>query len=209
MFQSCLLNVFVTSFVCSFAQIPVEAFIGHERATADVLWFRYIKDTAGENSRFLFFNRSRAAVDYSNNTTFGLTNALSFNFNSGIGLVAVAQFFGSGFFPKAGIQYFAQKKKFTLFTWLVCETWNNPSIDWFLLSRYEPKLTDKLSLFWQLELVNTTDRHGYYQLVQRARLGLGINPAWQLGLGTDFQQAGKEEFTSMANIGIFLRKVFQ
>jgi hypothetical protein len=190
------------------AQLPVEAFAGHERTTADVLWFRYFKNTSEENSRFLFFNRSRASVDYHNKTAFGLTSAVSYNFTSGIGIVAVAQFLNTGFYPKAGIQFFTRKKTFTLFTWLVTETRSDPSLDFFILSRYEPALTEKLTLFSQAELVNTTDRHGYYQFIQRIRLGVGFRQAWQTGFGADLQQAGKKTFATAQNLGVFIRKEF-
>jgi hypothetical protein len=190
------------------AQLPVEAFVGHERTTADVLWFRYFTHASGENTRFLFFNRSRASVDYSNQTAFGLTNAVSYNFKSGIGLVAVAQFLGTGFLPKAGFQYVVRKKKFTLFTWVVSETWSNPAVDWFVLTRFQPPLTEKINLFTQLELLNTAYPEDYYQFIQRIRLGVGNTLGWQIGMGADFQQAGSETFTRFNNMGIFLRKEF-
>ena len=188
------------------AQVPVESFTGHERATLDVLWFRPFRNVQQENTPFLFFSRSRASVDYHNRTSFGTTSAVSYNFSSGLGLVAVAQFFGNGFFPKAGVQYFGRKKSLTLFTWLVAETLRKPSLDFFLLARFEPALTTNHKLFSQLELVNSTDRHGYYQLTQRARVGVGFQPNWQVGFGIDFQQTGNDTFAYWHNAGVFIRK---
>jgi hypothetical protein len=190
------------------AQIPVEAFFGNERTTADVLWFRYIKNAEDQSSKFLFFNRSRASVDYSNQTAFGLTNAVSYNFKSGLGLVAVAQFFGNGLFPKAGIQYYTRKKNWTLFTWIVSETWSKPSFDWFVLSRFEPALSENLKLFTQLETLSITDNQGQYQFTQRVRIGIGFKHAWQVGFGGDFQQIKSESRLQTHNLGLFLRKEF-
>jgi hypothetical protein len=75
------------------SQIPVEVFAGHEKTTVDLMFFRFFKNSAGENSRFLFFNRNRASVDYrmtgkSYLPQFGFTEAevnhYDFQQNSGI-----------------------------------------------------------------------------------------------------------------------------
>jgi hypothetical protein len=190
----------------SLAQVPVEWFTGHERSSLDVLWFRPFRDKQQENTPFLFFSRSRALVDYHNRTSFGATSAVSYNFSSGLGLVAVAQFFGNGFFPKAGVQYFGKKRSLTVFTWLVAETLRDPAVDLFLLARFEPPLNSSLKLFSQVELVNNTDGRGHYQLIQRVRLGVGFQPGWQAGVGTDFQQVGNDAFTYWHNAGVFIRK---
>jgi hypothetical protein len=125
-----------------------------------------------------------------------------------LGIVAVAQFFGNGFFPKAGIQYYTRKNNWTLFTWLVSETWDDPTIDWFVLSRFEPILNDRLRIFSQVELLTVSDNHGQYQLTQRLRLGLGFKPNWQAGFGGDFQQQYAEVHFNSHNLGVFLRKEF-
>ena len=72
--------------ICSTAkaQIPVEIFAGHERTTVDIMFFKYFKNNQGENSRWLFFNRNRASVDYRMTKTsylpqFGFTEAISYN----------------------------------------------------------------------------------------------------------------------------------
>ncbi len=189
-------------------QLPVELLVGHQRTSADAMWFRYFKNAQGDNTRFLFFNRSRASVDYSNKTTFGVTLAASYNLPSGIGLVAVGQLLGDGFYPKAGIQYFRRKNQLMFFTWLVSETWADPSIDWFVLTRFEPSLFEKLTLFSQLELLSTSDLHGYYQLIQRLRVGVGLPSAWQVGAGLDLQSAGSDRLTTTHNLGFFVRKDF-
>lgn len=191
------------------AQLPVEFLGGHLRTSADAMWFRSFKNAQGESTRFLFFNRSRASVDYSNRTTFGVTLAASYNLPSGFGLVAVGQFLGDGFYPKAGVQYFMRKNQFMFFSWIVSEVWADPALDWFVLSRYEPSLNEKLRLFSQLELLSTADLHGYYQLVQRLRFGVGFPSAWQMGVGLDVQSAGSDRLTSIYNLGVFVRKEFQ
>lgn len=193
----------------SSAQLPVEMLVGNDRTTADVLWFRPFPDTAGNPTRFLFFNRSRAAVDYSNRTFFGTTLAVSYNFPSGLGLVVTGQFFAQGFFPKAGLQYFKRKADLMVFTWVTAELLQKSKVDWFLLSRWEPQLSRRHRLFSQLELLTTADPEGTLALVQRIRLGLGFpRLRWQAGLGLDLGQTGRTTFSTTSNVGLFIRKDF-
>ena len=109
----------------------------------------------------MFFNRNRASLDYAMTSTsnlpqFGFTEAVSYNHPKlrGLAPVMVGQVFGSGFFPKAGIQLAYIKKEITLFSWLVSETRRDPTLDFFFLGRYTPRLTEKANLFCQMELLN-------------------------------------------------------
>lgn len=104
------LLIFLVTGLTAAGQLPVEVLVGHERTTADMLWFRPFRDSAGNATRFLFFGRNRASVDYNNQTRFGTTLAVSYNLSSGVGLVLTGQFFNDGFFPKAGIQYYQKSK---------------------------------------------------------------------------------------------------
>jgi hypothetical protein len=201
----------------AFSQIPVEIFMGNEKSTIDLMFFKYFKNGKGGNSRFLFFNRNRASVDYRMTSKewlpqFGFTEAVSYNHPllRGIAPVAVGQVFNSGVYPKAGIQYYLSKGNFTIFTWLITETLSNPMIDQYLLSRFEPSLTDKLGLFVQAEFVNgfRTDPGKKNAFVQRFRLGLKTM-AWQYGIGSDFTEAEKDDYYFHYNAGIFIRYVFK
>lgn len=214
-----ILSVLVSLLLGSetYAQIPVEVFGGHEKTTLDIMFFNYFKNKEGENSTFLFFNRNRASIDYQQSSTanlpsFGFTEAVSFNHPrlKGVAPVAVVQFFNSGVFPKAGVQYFHRKGEFTFFSWLVCETTSNPYIDFFMLSRFEPKLSDRLNLFMQAELVNAfpTLPNANQTYIQRIRVGLKANN-WQVGVGSDFNQSGVDSFTTTNNVGGFIRHEFK
>jgi hypothetical protein len=198
-----------------FAQIPVEVFTGTDKATLDIMFFKFFKNSKNEPSRFLFFNRNRLAVDYKMTSTenlpqFGFTEAVSYNHEKlkGLAPVFVAQVFNSGVYPKAGIQYVFINEKLTLFSWLVSETAKEPFIDYYILFRFSPAISDKLKLFTQFESLNTLQTAtGIYQFTQRFRLGLGINH-FQFGLGADLAEKGKGAFDSTVNPGIFLRYVF-
>lgn len=200
----------------AFAQIPVEVFAGHKKATVDIMFFKYFKNKEGKNSNFLFFNRNRASIDYKMTETtnlpqFGFTEAISYNHPrlKGFAPVVVVSILNRGVYPKAGIQFAKIKKDYTIFSWLVSETLNEPNIDFFFLGRYTPKLTDKLNLFSQIELVNAFPSVGKnnFAFTQRLRLGLKIKE-FQFGVGLDLTQLGRNDFTQTENFGGFLRYEF-
>lgn len=198
------------------AQIPVEIFAGQEKTTLDIMFFKYFKNKKGENSNWLFFNRNRASIDYRMTKTtylpqFGFTEAISYNSEKlkGFAPVVVGQVLSWGVYPKAGIQYAHISKNMTIFSWLVCETIEKPDLDYFLLFRYTPKLSEKVNLFTQIESVNTFPTRGSenFNFTQRFRLGLSIK-SYQFGAGADFNQTGNTVFTSIYNVGGFLRHEF-
>ena len=200
----------------AFAQIPVEVFAGHKKATVDIMFFKYFKNKEGQNSIFLFFNRNRASIDYKMTETinlpqFGFTEAISYNHDKlkGFAPVVVVSVLNRGVYPKAGIQFAKIKKDYTIFSWLVSETLKEPNIDFFFLARYTPKLTDKLNLFSQLELVNAfpTVEQNNFSFTQRFRLGLKIKE-FQFGAGLDLSQLGRNDFSKSENVGGFLRYEF-
>ena len=202
------------------AQIPVEVFGGHERSTIDIMFFKFFrnsqKSTDPPTNRWLFFNRNRASIDYRMTETtylpqFGFTEAISYNHErlKGFAPVMVVQVLSWGVYPKAGIQYARITKNMTVFTWLVCETQRDPALDYFLLLRYTPKITDNVHLFTQAESVKTLPTAGgdNFSFTQRFRLGLQLN-SYQFGVGADFSQTGRKSFTGFNNTGLFLRHEF-
>lgn len=197
------------------AQIPVEIFSGNEKTTLDLMFFKFFKNRQNEASRFLFFNRNRVSIDYEmtssgNLPLFGFTEAVSYNHHrlNGFAPVVIAQVFSSGIYPKAGVQYAYFKENITLFSWLVSETEKEPAIDYYILFRFTPSLSEKLKLFTQMESVNTfQSENDYFQFTQRIRLGLKKDN-FQLGLGADFVENGKDSFDFSSNSGVFLRYEF-
>lgn len=200
----------------AFAQIPVEVFAGHKKATVDIMFFKYFKNKAGQNSKFLFFNRNRASIDYKMTETtnlpqFGFTEAISYNHQKlkGFAPVMVASILNRGVYPKVGIQYAKIKKDYTIFSWFVSEMLKEPNIDFFFLARYTPKISEKLHLFSQIELVNAfpTVEQNNFAFTQRLRLGLKIKE-FQFGAGLDVSQFGRNDFAQTENFGGFLRFEF-
>ncbi len=199
------------------AQIPVEAFAGHERATFDQMFFKFLKKGDGQPSRFLFFSRQRATRDNRQSATanlpqFGFTEAISWNDRRlrGLAPVAVGQVLNRGTFLKGGIQFAKLSKNWTAFGWAVSELKEGPNVDLFAMARFSPKLVGKWRLFGQFESLNTlpTVEGNPFSFVQRARMGLKFG-AWQFGAGADFSQTGRgAAYAKKDNLGGFLRHEF-
>ncbi len=198
------------------AQIPVELFVGHERATVDIMFFRFFQNAEGQSSPWLFFNRNRASIDLDMSNgqpalLFGFTEAVSYNAPKlkGFAPVVVGQVLSWGVFPKAGIQFAKITAHATLFTWAVAELESDPRLDHFLLARWTPALGEKWNGFLQAEALTEipTDSAQSYGFTQRFRLGFS-RQGWQFGGGIDLSQSGRDEFTNTQNYGLFLRHEF-
>jgi len=187
----------------------VETYAGHRRAGVDLMWFRNFKSATDQRSPFLFFSRNRASVDYKNSpTAFGSTNAVSYNFDKGLGLVAVGSLVNTGFVPKAGVQYVRIKGDFLFFGWLVADLKKEGNVDLFGMFRWQPALGGPWRLFSQVELFPVYQpKNELWNLTQRLRLGVR-RQAWALGAMADFNQSGKGELTQTHNLGGFVRYEF-
>jgi hypothetical protein len=187
----------------------VEVYAGHQRAGIDLMWFKNFEDRQGQRSPFLFFSRTRASVTYKNSpTAFGATNAVSYNFKNGVGLVAVGSFLNAGFTPKAGLQFVKMKGDFLFFGWLVADLQKEGNLDLFGLFRYQPKWNEHWRLFSQVELFPVYNpKNEYWNITQRLRLGVKYH-TWAAGFMADFNQSGGADFVNTSNIGGFVRHEF-
>lgn len=187
----------------------VETYAGHERAGVDLMWFKYFNNQKGAHTPFLFFSRNRANTDYRNSpTAFGSTNAVSYNFRNGLGIVAVGSLVNAGFIPKTGIQLVKTKGNFLFFGWLVAELKKDGNLDLFGMFRWQPKVNANWRVFSQLELFPVYQpNQGVWNLTQRLRLG-AKKRAWAAGGMADFNQSGKTDFRLTNNFGLFLRYDF-
>ena len=187
----------------------VESYAGHKRAGVDLMWFKFFKDGKGEKTPFLFFSRNRASLDYHNTpTAFGSTNAVSYNFKNGIGVVAVGSFLNAGFTPKAGAQFVKAKGDFLFFGWLVADLKKAGNLDLFGLFRWQPELRKEWRVFSQVELFPVFNpENDVWNITQRLRLGAKYH-GWAAGFMADFNQAGKSDFAKTENVGGFLRYDF-
>ena len=190
----------------------VETYAGQKRAGVDVLWFKNFASRHKNRSPWLFFSRTRASVDYHHTpTAFGTTNAVSYNFKSGLGIVAVSTLLNTGLIGKAGIQYYHGNKDFLFFGWLVADLKKHGNIHLFGLFRYQPafqKSNPNWKLFTQLELFPVFSPHNKnWNLTQRVRVGVKYQ-SWAAGWMSDFNQTGRVTFQTTNNLGGFLRYDF-
>lgn len=198
------------------AQIPLEIFAAKEKTSFDVMFFKYFRDRSGESGRFLFFHRTRALVDYGQESRgidplFGFTGAFSYNAPAwkGFAPVAVVQVVNAGGTAKVGVQYVSIRQRLTLFTWSIAEVAPGSGIDLYLLLRGTPKISENLDLFLQLELVNNLPLQATdpFQLTQRGRIGIKRG-RWQAGVGADVIEYGRGSLGVTVRPGIFGRYEF-
>jgi hypothetical protein len=187
----------------------VEIYAGHERAGADLMWYKFFKNKKDAPAPFLFFSRNRVSTDYDNSpTAFGSTNAVSYNFKNGLGLVVVGSFLNAGFTPKAGVQFVKIKGDFLFFGWLVADLKKEGNLDLFGMFRYQPVISGQWRVFSQLELFPVYNpKNDWWNITQRLRLGAKYR-AWAAGFMADFSQAGTGDFVLTKNLGGFLRHDF-
>lgn len=197
-------------------QIPVELFSGYKRTTVDIMFFRFIPNKERQSSRWLFFNRNRASLDYRMTSNeflpqFGFTEAVSWNHPrlKGFAPVGNVQLLNTGITPKAGVQYAAQLEHLTVFTWLVITVDKTQRADHFALVRFRYPIGAKLELYEQYESIFTINFSSLEEQnwTQRLRSGVSWNQ-WQLGLGTDFVFSGTGMSNRFYNAGLFLRHEF-
>ncbi|MCC6724856.1 MAG: hypothetical protein IT258_10125 [Saprospiraceae bacterium] len=187
----------------------VETYAGNKRVGVDLMWFKFFSKQNNEKTPFLFFSRNRASTDWDNApTAFGSTNAVSYNFKNGVGLVAVGSFVNAGFTPKAGVQFVKIKGDFLFFGWLVADLKKEGNLDLFGMFRWQPKLNEQWRLFSQVELFPVyKPENEFWNITQRLRIGAKYH-GWAAGFMADFNQSGKGDFAKTNNIGGFLRHDF-
>lgn len=186
-----------------------EYYTGHKRTGVDLMWFRNFKNSKGEKSPFLYFSRNRASVDYNHApAAMGSTNAVSYNFKNGVGIVAVASFVSTGFVPKAGVQYYRQSGNWMFFGWVVADLKQKGNVDLFGLFRYQPVVNETWKGLLQLELFQVYNPSSeFWNITQRIRIG-AKKDAWGGGFMIDLNQSGSNRFINSNNTGVFLRYDF-
>ena len=203
-----LLGLMLLQKSISYAQM-VEFYKGENRSGVDIMWFKKLLKADKKMTPFLFFSRNRASTQNGNAATaFGSTNAISYNFKNGIGLVAVAAYTNNGVNYKAGVQYAYQQTDFTFFGWLVADLKTKGNIDCFGLFRYTPNINKQWKGFFQYEMFPVLQSaNGFWNITQRARVGAKWQQ-WSAGLMADFNHQGKNQWQASTNAGLFLRHDF-
>jgi hypothetical protein len=187
----------------------VELYGGTERSGVDLMWFRYLKHKENQSTPFLFFSRNRASTGYkTSGSLMGSTNAISYNFKTGLGLVLVGSFLNSGFTGKTGVQFYRQKSKWLFFGWLVADIKRSGNMDLFGMFRYTPDIDHTWKLFSQVEVFPIYQlKSGIWNVTERLRLGFK-KTNWTGGLMMDLNQHSVGSLQAKNNMGIFIRHDF-
>ena len=197
-------------------KLPLELFVGHEKTTVDLTYFRNVKTKEDRNTRWLFFNRDRISVAYEKTggqyqPKFAMTFAMSYNQHTwkGVAPVAVVTATNHGLHPKLGMQYYTVRKNLVFFVWTIVEAMDDSDMEIFLLARYTPPVGKKLKLYFQGESGSRFPMYdeSAFHMFQRTRVGL-VTGRLQWGLAADFEQSGYRVFSRGRNIGAFLRYEF-
>lgn len=180
----------------------LEFMAGHNGLFADVQWLKFLD----QNHRWSIFSRTRATVDYDNNTD--LFNGAYFNFttNIGIGASLVGKINSAEGSVDAGAHIFKAKENWMLFGLASAGLKSDLEYNWFSIFRYTPKLGARWHLYTSLELFTVFIKNDHVASVQRLRAGLDYR-SLQFGPALNLAQLGAD-FRTSHNFGGFIRKSF-
>ncbi len=176
---------------------------GTERFFADIQWL----EPLSKNYKFSLFGRTRATVDYENNTDLFSGAYFNYTTKSGIGGSLVGTIGNGGAGADAGIHFFKQSESITFFGLASIALSDDFSYSWFSIFRYRPQLNEKWKLFTGVELYSLFNGYGHLISVQRLRAGLDRN-TYQFGLALNLSGSGTDYSNRFSNPGIFIRKEF-
>jgi len=180
----------------------LEVMVGHERVFVDSQWFRYLSD----QRRWSIFSRTRATVDYDNNTDLFTGAYLNYTTTGGIGGSLIGRIGQTGGGADAGIHYLKVSKDWSNFALVSAGLKDHLEYSWFSISRYTPNLTPRTKLYTSLELFSLFRQGNHLASVQRLRVGLQIGQA-AFGAALNFAEVGAE-WSGSNNLGGFFRKSF-
>lgn len=198
-----LFMVLTTALLAKSIAQSFELMPGTERIFVDAQWLK----TFDKKNQWSLFSRTRATVDYDENTNLFTGAYLNYTTRSGFGGTIVGRISTNGAGGDAGIHFFKVSDKFLIYA-LASVAIQSPFVcSWFSIIRYYPKLGDKWKLYSSLELFSSFNNDGHVASVQRIRLGLD-RQGYQFGLGLNLTGLDNEYSTTDTNPGIFIRKQF-
>ena len=197
-----LITLFIGIFYHSTSGQSLEIMVGNERIFADVQWLKFID----QSRKWSVFSRTRATVDYENQSNLFSGAYLNATTKSGIGLSIIGKIGNQGGGGDAGIHIFKAKSNWMLFGLASVGFKNKLEYSWFSIFRFTPKINSKLKLYFSVELFNLFERDFHLISVQRIRLGIDFK-SFQFGAAANFSEIGKN-WSSQSNLGGFIRKSF-
>ena len=180
----------------------IELMPGTERFFGDVQWLKPLD----EAYRWTLFSRTRATVDYDNNTDVFSGAYLNYTTRLGLGGTIVGRISSSTSGSDVGIHYFKQSRDITLYALPFISLRDELNYGWFSIFRYTPSMGETWKLYSSVELFSTFNRPGHAFSVQRLRLGLQ-RENYQFGLAINLSELGSD-FETQTNPGVFVRREF-
>ena len=176
---------------------------GTERIFLDVQWLKAFD----QQYRWTLFSRSRATVDYEENTNLFTGAYVNYTSKIGVGGTVLGRISTLGSGADVGVHYFKATDKFMVYALASIELHKELGYSWFSIMRYTPPLGEKWKLYTSLELFSNFNAEGHAFSVQRMRAGVD-RAGYQFGLALNLSGLGPQYDTRDTNPGIFLRKQF-
>ncbi len=180
-----------------------EFMTGTERIFVDAQWLK----TFDDERKWSLFSRTRATVDYEENTDLFTGAYLNYTTSSGFGGSVVGRISSFGAGADAGIHFFKASQSFLIFALTSVELQSTFSYSWFSIVRFTPSISDQWRLYTSLELFSNFLETSHVASVQRIRAGVD-REGYQFGLAINLSGLGDSYSVRDTNPGIFLRKQF-
>jgi len=181
----------------------LELMAGNQRVFVDVQWLKPFD----KEFRWTLFSRTRATVDYENNTDLFSGAYLNYTTKSGIGASLVGRIGAAGAGSDIGIHIFKANDTWTLFGLASISLQKELQYSWFSILRFTPELNENWRFFSSLELFSVFNEAGHAFSVQRVRLGFSRSE-YSFGLANNLSEFGPDFGNPDNNFGVFLRKNF-
>ena len=121
---------------------------GTERIFIDAQWLKAFD----EERKWSLFSRSRATVDYDENTNLFTGAYLNYTTKSGFGGTVLGRISTLGAGGDAGIHFFKTKESFMAYALVSVDISSTFAYSWFSILRYTPAFNDKWKFYSNLEL---------------------------------------------------------
>lgn len=176
---------------------------GTKSIFVDAQWLR----TFNSIGKWSLFSRSRALVDYRENTDLFTGAYLNYTTKSGFGGTLLGRISTLGAGGDAGLHFFKANASLLIYALASIDLQSELAYSWFSIIRYTPAINNKWRLYTNLELFSNFNIDGHVASVQRIRFGLD-QKGYQFGLALNLSGLGNDYSIRDTNPGIFLRKQF-
>lgn len=180
--------------------IPVELFIGHR-----ALSYQHVFNKNLWKQRINFFNISAIDAEFGENpgNQFVISSFVSYNVGKGFSVGLGGEIQPPGAVMYVGAQYAYASQRFLLVIFPSVNLNGPTQFAQFSLLEYRPSFNEKLSGYFRIQFLVSTDFHVYGRGYQQFRAGLQVRNI-QFGLAANFDQFNSNAIKT-SNYGLFGR----